>query len=417
MRIALATWSAREAGGVEAYVAQTAAGLADAGRAVTVWHETDEPRTRPWLSIGARATCHRLADRPEEAVDAIARWAPDVVLLNGLERANLEAAIVSRFRSAFVAHNYHGTCISGTKTLQWPAPRPCERRFGAGCLLAYLPRRCGGLNAVTMVGLYRTAVVRLDTVRRCAAVITLSDHMRDEYLRHGLDPESVHCIPYAPPHARGSARLSDVDRPPVAAAGAVRLVAIARLERLKGVHIAIEALPAIASRLNRTVRLDVLGDGRERKSLERLATRCRQLDARVTVSFEGWCSAERRDRILELADVLVVPSVWPEPLGLVGYEAARFGVPAVAFDVGGIRQWLSDGVNGRVVPLRGRLAAGLADAISECVDDPSVCERLRRNARQLAVRTSAPDHIAHLSRVLDAIVCNTPEPAHACASA
>ena len=47
-------------------------------------------------------------------------------------------------------------------------------------------------------------------------------------------------------------------------------------------------------------------------------------------------------------DLLVVPSVWPEPFGLVGPEAAHHGVPSAAFAVGGIPEWLVDGVSGHL---------------------------------------------------------------------
>src|SRR5206468_9555238 len=48
--------------------------------------------------------------------------------------------------------------------------------------------------------------------------------------------------------------------------------------------------------------------------------------------------------------LVVMSSVWPEPFGMAGIEAMRYGLPVVAFDAGGIREWLLDGHNGYLVP-------------------------------------------------------------------
>ena len=60
--------------------------------------------------------------------------------------------------------------------------------------------------------------------------------------------------------------------------------------------------------------------------------------------FHGWVDETQRAALFGGSGVLALPSTWPEPFGLVGLEAAAHGMPAIAFDVGGVREWLVPGV-------------------------------------------------------------------------
>jgi len=95
-----------------------------------------------------------------------------------------------------------------------------------------------------------------------------------------------------------------------------------------------------------------------------------------------------------------VPSLWPEPFGLVGLEAAALGTPAVAFDVGGISEWLTDDVNGRLVA-PSLSAAGLGEAIADVLGDPGLRSRFGAGARAAAARLSVGAHLSSLMAVFD----------------
>ncbi|MCZ7535466.1 MAG: glycosyltransferase [Acidimicrobiia bacterium] len=107
------------------------------------------------------------------------------------------------------------------------------------------------------------------------------------------------------------------------------------------------------------VRLVVAGDGPERASLERLSAEV----ARGSVEFLG--SVDQPETVLAAADTLVLPSL-TEGLPAVLIEAAFTGVPAVATDVGGVREIVRDAETGFVVapgdPVA--LAAALRDALA-----------------------------------------------------
>jgi glycosyltransferase involved in cell wall biosynthesis len=85
----------------------------------------------------------------------------------------------------------------------------------------------------------------------------------------------------------------------------------------------------------------------------------------------------------------------------VGLEGAAFGVPAVAFDVGGISSWLTDGSNGLLVPPRTG-SKGLGEAMAAALSDSALRRRLSDGARAVASRLTAEAHVAALEAVFAA---------------
>lgn len=388
MRIAIVNWTGRRVGGAETYVGLVTAALQQRGHAVYFWHENDEPVDRDPIA-GLDAVPSRCAsiEGVEPALEALAAWQPDVLYVHGLLNPETEARILNVGPTVFVAHGYYGTCISGSKTFRLPHTRPCDREFGAACLLNYYPRRCGGLNALTMVAEYQRQSARLDNLRRCHAIVTLSEHMRREYLKHGFSEERVHCLPPVDAMHRGHApgpRPAGT-LPIVDATGALpprRLTFIGRVDRLKGCRLLISALPAIQSRLNGPLVLTIAGDGQDLERCREAARRIMSETTGVEIRFLGWVSHARCEELLASTDVLVVPSLWPEPFGLVGPEAIRRGVPVAAFAVGAIPEWLEDGRTGALAPADPPTAEGLTLAVERCLTSSAIRRGVREQARE-----------------------------------
>ena len=98
------------------------------------------------------------------------------------------------------------------------------------------------------------------------------------------------------------------------------------------------------------------------------------------MEFAGWVTGPALATLYSRADLLVVPSLWPEPFGRIGLEAGRHGVPAAAFAVGGIPDRLSEGVNGHMAAGDPPTADGLAQAVIRYLHDPTHLDELRRGA-------------------------------------
>jgi glycosyltransferase involved in cell wall biosynthesis len=390
MRIAVATRTLARIGGVEAYVERSATGLVAAGHDVCVFPEDG---ARPAGGLDVPAWTPGPASRTSLA-DAVRAYAPDVLVTHGLDDPGLEAVLATIRPSVFFAHAYHGTCISGAKAHSFPAVRPCTRRLGPGCLLRYHVRRCGGLNPVTMVRQYHRQMDRLQAVRQHDRLLAISAHIAQEYTRHGVPPDRIELLP--PP-------VPDVTHHRLEVVDPEHIVYLGRLERLKGPTVAIASVAAAAVMMHRPLRLTIAGDGSYAAEVEAAAAQVPR-GALRDIRFAGRLDPPAAASLLAQAGLVVVPSLWPEPFGLVGLEAAAHGVPVVAFDVGGIPEWLMDGATGHLAASSGSPVPNLRDAIIRALADPTHYAALRHGARNAYAAARARQHVGALARALVGVV-------------
>lgn len=401
MRIAIVHWSCRQVGGAESYLAVVLPALARRGHELAMVVEMDLSVDRDPLPLPPHAPVWSVAELGlEAAVARLREWSPDVVLTQITLDPALEAAVQSVAPAVFFAAAYYGTCISGSKLTRFPHAEPCARVFGPACLLRFYPLRCGGLNPLTMIRDYRRQASRQQLLAGYRYVLTNSTHMRDEYLRHGVDPERVSALRLPIPEVDSP----PADDRPIGPREEYTLLFAGRMDPLKGAEIAVDALPGIRRLLEGRIRLVMIGDGPERETLEQRAGRIR--DEGIQVDFTGWLGqAEIRDW-MRRSDLLLVPSIWPEPFGLVGPEAGMMRLPSVAFDVGGISDWLEEGINGHFARGKRHTAGPLSNAVYRALADPQHHMKLRHGARRLAERFTVAGHVEELegflSRAADA---------------
>lgn len=234
---------------------------------------------------------------------------------------------------------------------------------------------------------------RLRLLSQYARLVVASEHMAFEYRRHGLNADVV------PLWIDG--KEGPIDVLPLQSESEFHLLFVGRMENLKGGKLLLGALETVAEALDKKVVCHVAGAGHAETEWQRQAAdvvvRCRT----VQVEFHGWLSSEHLQTIMRKAHLLVIPSIWPEPFGLVGLEAGKLGVPAAAFDVGGIRQWLHDGVNGVLATGTPPSSAGLAHSIIAVLRDPLRYGAFRTNAARVAwEQFSRKGHVTRLEKIL-----------------
>jgi glycosyltransferase involved in cell wall biosynthesis len=156
--------------------------------------------------------------------------------------------------------------------------------------------------------------------------------------------------------------------------------------------------------LDRTVHATLAGDGCDRGRWEKRAAAVCGQEPRLKTYFPGWTTGRQLDALFDASDLLVVPSVWPEPFGLIGLQAAEHGLPSVGFAVGGIPDWLRPGVNGQLADANPPTAETLARAVIECLKDPSAYARLREGAGRLSSESTYKHHIRDLLRIFEQVL-------------
>eukprot|EP01084_Bolivina_argentea_P008539 15974_1 len=127
------------------------------------------------------------------------------------------------------------------------------------------------------------------------------------------------------------------------------------------------------------IRFLMVGDGSLKGALQDLS---RKLGLEEYVSFPGFLEAGEVAAILKDVHIIVNPSLraWSETFCIVNIEAMAAGIPVVSFGVGGVMEYLEDGVNGLLVN------EATPYAIAEKVKDLLINETLRSQLGENAAR-------------------------------
>jgi len=157
-----------------------------------------------------------------------------------------------------------------------------------------------------------------------------------------------------------------------------RLLCLGRIVQVKGFDLALAAFAMLADRYPR-LQLDIAGDGPARPALKRQAA---ELGLVGRVRFLGWVDPEGVPALLNTATMVIMPSRWEEPFGLVALQAAQMGRPVVATRVGGLPEVVMHGQTGLLVDKEDPTA--LAAAIASLLSDPPAARWIGEAARHRA---------------------------------
>ncbi len=357
-----------------AHVKASAALLAQHGVSVHVLAANVEPGEEvPGVVIHRRPRLFDVHASTDARLGEAVSLRPAVIHFH--QRADPEIVDVMR-TSAPVVFSIHGyaACTSGSYFF---APgHECTRSHGVGCVFNLTVRGCAHTRHLKPVPAKYKAVTRgLQALRRADLVLAYSSSIDRHLAANGLTRRKV-----IPLFATVVARAGSGH------AARRRVVFAGRIVGQKGLAVLIRAASSVDAEFV------VCGDGGQ---LDAMRTLARRLGVDERIRFTGWLDVEEIAQELANASVVVMPSLWPEPFGLVGIEALAAGRPVIASATGGILDWLEDGVTG--LSVRPGDALGLARALNELLADPERQRTMGAAGRQMvAARFSPERHVAAL---------------------
>ncbi|WP_455139994.1 glycosyltransferase family 4 protein [Thermophilibacter sp.] len=179
---------------------------------------------------------------------------------------------------------------------------------------------------------------------------TLKQFVDERYFENAIQETIYNAIDIEPKRFEALSALRTVSRPDN---GAFNVVFVGSLIESKGVRVLLKAIDKVDS----SFVFHFAGKGRLLPEVEEFA-RCHD-----NIVIHGFLSEDKLNRLLSEMDVLVCPSIWPEPFGRVVLDAYKSCLPVICTNSGGLPELVIDNVTGLIVEPNN--AGQLAQAIIE----------------------------------------------------
>ena len=163
--------------------------------------------------------------------------------------------------------------------------------------------------------------------------------------------------------------------------GSLSLVFVGILAEHKGVHTTIEALMQLSAVERMRVRLTILGKGHSQYE-ERLRNLVSQHKLSDLVTFHAPIPRTELPEFMGDFDVLLLPSIWAEPLARIMQEGLACGMAVIGSANGGTAETIVHGGNGLL--FQPGDAADLAEQIRRLLVEPSLRRSLAEGGRKTA---------------------------------
>lgn len=388
MRILLVHDVDKEVGGAETVLLQTKLGLESVGNSVKILagHYNGASNSFADYSFQPHDTSplgklifHTYNPYAVKALKAaITDFKPDVIHYHSVSKLSVGAIHVNKEIPKLMTFHDYG--------LFWPQLREI------------LPKKsyCGlgdGACCIKHVGPFRFCFERFRTYlfhinrRNISYYIAPSTFMGEVALKLGYSPVQVIPNPLVQQHILGEIQKSINHR----------LLFVGRLEAEKGTAELLHAFSLVSKQFPDS-KLIIAGDGSEKNALLRLSA---LLELTEKVTFIGQVNRKRLFKEYAMAQLVIIPSLWPEPFGLVGIEALSTGTPVIASGRGGM-DWLNDGVNGLMIDPDDQTSFGTT--IIKLFSDDARYIKLAKGTKTTSSIYSLESYTSSLTQRFDAVL-------------
>ena len=355
--------------GAEANAYITAGEIGRRGHRIGILHGPGTGKNEDgWQSVFTERFPLGGHDTAADTRRALDTFRPDVVYVHKMaDLAVVRALVKSGVPLVRMVHDHDIYCMRSYK-YNYFNRRICPRAASLYCVfgcLACLVKNPGPGFPLQWVS-YTKKKNEIALNRRFRRMVVVTTFMRDELLKNGFDPARIRIHAPVPRAGETGLRSSFSNRNLILYAG--------QIIRGKGVDVLLEALAKVKAPFECVI----LGDGNHKGHCENLA---RELGLADRVHFKGFIPQEELKAYYRECSVVALSSVWPEPIATIGLEVMRYALPVVAFDAGGIKDWLIDGHNGFLVPWMDRDA--FAARIDDLLEDKEKARALGENGFRL----------------------------------
>ena len=353
--------------GAEANAYITAEQLGKRGHRIAILHGPGTGKNEEgWKQVFTRQFAIQ-DDAAASTREALAAFKPDVVYVHKMADLHvIETLVQSRAPLIRMVHDHDIYCMRSYK-YDYFTREICTRAASLYCVFgcgACVVKNSGPGFPLKWVS-YREKKREIALNQQFDRMVVVTNYMRDELINNGFDSARIEIHAPVPRMGETGLRSTFSDRNLILYAG--------QIIRGKGVDVLLESLAKMRSKFE----CIILGDGNHKAYCEELS---KKLGLEDRVHFKGFIPQDELKAYYRECSVVALSSVWPEPIATIGLEVMRYALPVVAFDAGGIKDWLVDGHNGYLVPWMDRNA--FAQRLDELLQNKAQAKQLGENGFQ-----------------------------------